>query len=210
MHNFDRFASNQESLAPDYGQGEFDNEYGQGESPLNEMQELELATQLMEATNDAEISKWVGTLFRKIKGAGQKFGASPEGQRLRNTFRQGARGVLQQGIRSGAQYLGRNAADRMDDPYMAYDTQQFANSAGNYYGNQAQDGLNLNPDGDNDQYGAYGDGQEELAREFVRYAADATQRLINSPYRHEYPEQAQRLAITQAARQHMPQMVKGA
>src|SRR5690349_12969318 len=113
MHNFDRFASNQEQPAAEFGQGEFDNEYGQGEAPLNEMQELELANQLLAVTNEAEIGKWVGSLFRKLKGVGQNFAATDEGQQLRNTFRQGARNVLQQGIRSGMQFAGRSLSNNM-------------------------------------------------------------------------------------------------
>jgi hypothetical protein len=205
MHNFNRFAQNQENVSPEYQNGEFADEFAQDEMPLNEMQEMELAAELMEVTNDAELGRWVGKLFSKAKGVGRNFLQSPEGQTLGNTFRRSARQLVQGGTRSLTQYLGRNLANRVQDPRLAQDLNNLGQSAGAAWGNKWTNDLNLDVDGDNDQQGYYGD--EEIAQEFVRFAADAARRYVNSPYRQEYPAQAQRLAMIQSARRHLPQVM---
>lgn len=209
MHNFNRFAQNQENLSSEYQYGEF----AQGESPLNEMQEMELATELMEVTNEAELGQWVGKLFGKLKGIGRNFIKSPEGQQFGNNLRQNVSNTLYGGAQAIGQYANRNIRDNFPDPASGYYLGQSAQALSNWGAQSAGDALGLPPANDQ-QYGGYGDyggygNDGEMALEIVRYAADATRRFANSPYRQEYPEQAQRLAMVQAARRYMPQMVGG-
>lgn len=207
MHNFDRFLPNQESLSSEYGNDEMGNEYAQYESPLNEMHELELAAEFQEISNEAELAKWLGKVFSKVKGISRNFIQSPEGQRLRNDVRQSGRRVLKSGLQNISQYAGRNAQDFIPDPDTGYNLNQTIQSAGNWANNAAVDSMGLDAGYDNPDAG-YTDG-DEVARQYTRFAAETANRYLNNPYRGQYPDAARRMAMVQAARRHMPQLLNG-
>ena len=207
MHNFDRFLPNQENLSPEYGNNEMGDEFTQSESPLHEMHELELAAELQEISNEAEFGKWLGKVFSKVKGIGRNFIQSPEGQRLRNDVRQTGRRLFKSGFQNISQYAGRNAQDFIPDADTGYNVNQTLQSLGNWGNNAAVDGLGLDAGYDNPDAG-YTDG-DEVARQYTRFAAETANRYLNNPYRGQYPDAARRMAMVQAARRHMPELLGG-
>ena len=57
-------------------------EYGQQESPFSENEEEELAAQLLEITDEAELDQFIGGLIKKVAKTARKVIKSPIGQQL--------------------------------------------------------------------------------------------------------------------------------
>ena len=53
-----------------------------GESPFDEVEEMEYATQLLEVTEEAELDQFIGDLFRKAASAAGRVIKSPIGRQL--------------------------------------------------------------------------------------------------------------------------------
>src|SRR6266508_2088562 len=57
-------------------------ETGETESPFSEMQELALASELLEVSSEAELEQFLGGLFNKVAGAASQFARSDTGRAL--------------------------------------------------------------------------------------------------------------------------------
>ena len=57
-------------------------ETGESESPLNEVQEMEAAAELLEVTNEAELEQFLGNLFKKVASGVGGFMKSSTGKAL--------------------------------------------------------------------------------------------------------------------------------
>ncbi|TGE24604.1 hypothetical protein E5K00_05160 [Hymenobacter aquaticus] len=189
-----------ESSAGEYGQEmeqEFGHEYS-GEVSQQESQELEMAYQLLEISNEQELNLFLGDLLSKaasaVKGAATSFVASPTGQSVgkylvdvgRNTLPQlGAQyggqagGAL--GSRAGAALGGRlGPLGAKAGGFLGNQAGKAAGGAvggwagtqaGNWLANNAQRIFNLEFEGLNPE------SQElEIARAYVRFASDVSRR----------------------------------
>ena len=73
MHDLDRTLRSQESEGEMF---ESEQEYewsGEAEMPLNEMQETELAAELLAVSNEEELDHFFGSVFKKIGGLAKRF-----------------------------------------------------------------------------------------------------------------------------------------
>ena len=87
MHDHDRTQLESGFDALETDQFEFTNGaevYGDSEasSPFSESQEMDLASELLALTNDAELDQFLGNLFKKVGGAVGKFMKGPVGRSL--------------------------------------------------------------------------------------------------------------------------------
>ncbi|TGE28825.1 hypothetical protein [Hymenobacter metallicola] len=214
MHNIDRTLQELESSATtgeyensfefesqgEYGQ-EMEQEFGQeyrGEISQQENQELEMAYQLLEISNEQELNLFLGDLLSKaasaVKGAATNFVASPTGQSVgkylvdvgRNTLPQLGAQVGSQaggalGSRAGKALGGRlGPLGAKAGGFLGNQAGKAAGGAvggwagtqaGNWLANNAQRIFNLEFEGLNPE------SQElEIARAYVRFASDVSRR----------------------------------
>ena len=147
-----------------------------------EAQEMELAAQLLEVSNEAELDQFLGGLLSTAARAARSFVRSPTGRALGGVLKSAARQVLPQvGGIVGSAIGGSSGA-------------QLGQRAGRWLGSQFElEGMSSE------------DRELELARAFVRMAGDATriaQRNLHLP-----PTQAATAAVVRAARQSLPGLV---
>lgn len=89
MHNIDR--TNFESTYGEYGEFEQETPRGYaGESPFSEIQEMELAAELLNVQSEAELEQFLGKLIKKAGG----FLKSPIGQQLTGALKGVAKTAL--------------------------------------------------------------------------------------------------------------------
>jgi hypothetical protein len=63
-------------------------------SPFGEMQELQLASELLEVSNEAELEQFLGNLISTVGGAARQFARSDTGQALGGILKDAARQAL--------------------------------------------------------------------------------------------------------------------
>lgn len=190
MHDLDRTVFEAGPLAGEY-EGEYEHEQTfeavlggelEGESgELNEAQEIALANELLEVTNEQELENFLGSLLAKAGGAARRLASSPTGQQLTGILRQAAKKALPVVGRAAGQWVrpGGGAAGA-----------RIAASVGDLFGLELE-GLSAE------------DQEFEVARGFVRFAADAARRAAAAPPAAE-PSAVARTAATAAARSHAP------
>ena len=166
------------------GEGEF---YGNmyGESPFNEAEEMELAADLLNVTNEQELDQFIGKLLSKAKKAIGKFIKSPVGKQLG--------GIIKGAAKSALPILGGIVGNAV-----------LPGAGGAIGGSLASDasetfGLELEGLSQEDQ-------EFEIARQFVRFGGAAVSNASETgtvmP-----PKQAAQAAATSAAQQHAPGML---
>jgi hypothetical protein len=161
---------------------EYEHEYESGE--LHEAQELELASELLEVSNEYELEQFLGNLMSTAAGAARSFINSPTGRQLG--------GVLRQAAKKALPIVGR-AAGEWVRPGGGKAGARLASAAGCLFGLELE-GL------------SHEDREFEVARGYVRFAADATRRAVSSPAGAP-PPQVVASAVTGAARRHAPGLV---
>jgi len=157
--------------------GEFSGEF-QGESPLNEMQEMELAAELLSVTNEEELNQFLGGLIKKAAG----FIKSPVGKALGGVLKGIAKKALP--IVGGA--IGSFVAPGVGTAIGS----SLGSAAGRLFGLELE-GLSNE------------DREFEVARRIVRLGAVAARHAATAP-RHIPPHHVARRAMTVAARRHAP------
>lgn len=153
----------------------------QGESPLNEMQEVELATELLTVTNEAELDQFLGGLVRKVGG----FIKSPVGRALGGILKGVAKRALP--IVGGA--IGSFVAPGVGTAIGS----KLGSMAGKMFGLELE-GLSAE------------DQEYEVARRYVRLASAAARHAATAPA-HIPPHIAARRAVAMAARRFAPGLV---
>lgn len=144
--------------------------------------EMELAGELLEVANEAELEQFLGSLVRSAASAARGFAGSATGRALGGVLKNAARQVLPQigGIVGSA--LGGSSGG------------QLGTSAGRWLGSRFElEALSQE------------DREFELARAFVRTAQDATRIAATAP-----PQAPQRIAtqaVATAAGRHLPGLV---
>jgi len=184
----------------EYGTGEFGNEFGQfqesegnhafetygeynQETPFSEAEEMELAAELLSVSNEAELEQFLGSLFKKAAG----FIKSPIGQQLMGTVK---------GLAKKALPMLGSAVGNMIVPGLGGAIGgKLASAAGSMFGLELE-GL------------SYEDQEFEVAKQIVRLggaaAVNAAQAPSSAP-----PEQVAQQALTTAAQQYAPGLIRG-
>ncbi|QJR38169.1 hypothetical protein HKW67_09330 [Gemmatimonas groenlandica] len=160
---------------------EFEGE-GEYESVFSEEMEAELAAELLEITNEAELNQFLGKL---IKSAGRSLGKvvrGPIGQALGSALKKVAKTALPM---AGAA-LGNLIVPGIGGVIGG----KLASAAGSAFGLELE-GL------------SHEDQEFEVARRYVRLAGAATQGAVAAP-QNASPQRAVQAALSQAARMHAP------
>ncbi len=69
-------------------------EFGEAASPFGEMQEIELASELLEIGSEFELEQFLGNVLNAVGGAARQFASSPTGQALGGILKDAARQAL--------------------------------------------------------------------------------------------------------------------
>ncbi len=156
------------------------------ESPFNETEEVELATQLLEVTDEAELDQFLGSLLRKASRAVGSVIKSPLGQQLG--------GLLKGAIKKALPGVGAAIGGAIPGVGGALGG-QLATQAGHLLGLELE---GLSPE----------DQEFEAAKQLVRFAGAAVQDAASAPPSAAGPAAVARNAVAQAARQHAPGLVR--
>ena len=158
----------------------------EGEVMLSEADEVELASELLEVTNEDELDRFLGKLVsRAVKGVG-KVMKSPIGRALG--------GVLKKAAKVALPIAGKAAGSFFGGPAWAMIGGQLASGAGRLFGLELE-GLSSE------------DAEWEVARRYVRFASSAASRAASAPASAP-PQAAARNAAAAAARRHAPGLLK--
>jgi uncharacterized protein (DUF697 family) len=187
MHDIDRTLNEFGSSEIESGEMEFEFEaetgFGQEiASPFNEIQEMELASELLTLNSEAELNYFLGNLIGKAASAARTFVSSPTGQALGGTLKQAAKKALP--VVGGAigNYFGGSSGANI----------------GSRVGNAAGDLFGLEMEAMNQE-----DREFEVARRFVKFAGATVKRSAQTPAGIQ-PTAAVRQAAAIAAQRYLP------
>ena len=192
MHNLDRTQLEAEQEGFELGHEQGENEQflgdilgaitgGELEVPLQEAQELELASELLEVSNEQELEQFLGEVFRTVGNAAGRFVRSDTGRALG--------GILKDAARQALPVVGRAVGDYVS-PGSGATGARLAQQAGSLLGLELE---GLSPP----------DQEFEAARQFVRFASAAARQASAAP-RNVAPQTAARAAVVAAAHHHAP------
>jgi hypothetical protein len=190
MHDYDRTMGRTNMESFEFQAEEEMNEFEfEGEQELISEEEVnELATELMSATNEQELEQFldglvnrVGDAVRKVGSKAVDFARSPAGQQIGHTLRTVARTALP--------LIAEKVVDRYAPGFGPL-------AGGAVEGIGQAMGLEL-------EGLSHEDRDFEVAKQFVRLAADAAQTAAHAPP-HEDPVLVAKHAMTEAARQYAP------
>ncbi len=185
MHDIDRTQLENEAFERDGSAefGELSSEAGEmGEAPLNESQELELASELLEVTSEEELDRFLGDVFKTVGSAVGQFARSDTGRALG--------GILKNAAKQALPVVG-SAVGRWISPERGGAIgADVATQAGRIFGLELE-GLSAE------------DREFEVARQFVRFASAAARQATAAPPTVP-PLAAARFAASTAARAYAP------
>ena len=140
--------------------GESEEEY-QGEQPLLQEEELnEMAAELLSVTNDRELEQFLGNVIKRVGSAVGSFVRSPVGQQMGGMLK----GVAKQALPMVGQAVGN------------YFAPGIGGTIGGTLGTAASQLFELELEGLSHE-----DRDFEIAKQFVRLAADAAQSAAHAP-----------------------------
>lgn len=160
-------------------------EGGAPDSPFSEEEEMELAAEMLEVQDEAQLDEFLGKLVRKAAGAVRRFARSPVGGHI---FR-----IIKGAARKALPVLGTAAGAALGGPIGANIGGTLAGAAGKAFGLELE---GLSPE----------DQEFEVARRFVRFAGSAAQAATRASTAVAPPVAAMRGAVA-AARRHAPGLV---
>lgn len=162
----------------------FGSQYGSGRAAgvFSEMQEMELATELLSVRNEAEMEQFLGDLIGKAGKAIGGFIKSPVGQALGGVLKSAAKVALP--IAGGA--LGTFVGGPV------------GTALGSSLGSMASNALGLELEGLSNE-----DREFETAKQFVKFAGETVKNALQAPP-HLDPVLVARAAASEAARDHAP------
>ena len=152
------------------------------EGPFSEIEEMELAAELLGVSSEEELDQFLGKLIRKAGQAIGKFAKSPLGGKLL--------GILKGAAKTALPLVGKAAGAFVGGPAGAAIGGKLAAGAGRMFGLELE---GLSPE----------DQEYEVARRFVRFAGAATQNAATAPPNFPPGDAATGAAAT-AARRHAP------
>ncbi|MEQ6342561.1 MAG: hypothetical protein M3A44_13185 [Gammaproteobacteria bacterium] len=176
-------AENYESEQFEFTESEWSGESGE---VFHESELMELATELLEVTNEAELNHFLGSLIRRAGSALGQVVKSPVGQALGGILKGAARQALPMAGSALGGYLGGSSGAQIGG--------QLASGAGRVFGLETE-GL------------SHEDETYEVAKQYVRFAADAVKNAATAPPGD--PRAVAQSAATQAAQRHAPGLLRG-
>lgn len=178
------------------GEGEF---YGEmsGESLFSEAEEMELAAELLNVSNEQELDQFLGGLFktatRALGTAGRaigNFARSPAGRQIGGLVKNAAKSALPRLGQMGGMALGNLIAPGVGGAIGGQLGSQIAPAIGSMFGLELE-GLSQE------------DQEFEIARQIVRFGGAALSNAAEAPP-NTPPQQAARQAAIAAAQQYAP------
>jgi uncharacterized protein (DUF697 family) len=160
---------------------------GEAESPLSETQEMELAAELLEVTSEEELEEFIGDVFKKVAKTVGSAIRSPIGRQLGGILK----GVAKKALPMVGGALGSFVAPGV------------GTAIGSKLGSMASNLFEMETEGMNAEQLEF-----EMARRYVRLAATAAGNAAQAP-RNAPPRRVVQTAVTQAARQHAPGLLRG-
>jgi len=182
-HSNGSFEFNQEFL------GERNGETFEVSDEMNEMQELELAHELLSVSNEQELNMFLGKLIRKAGQAVGNFARSSAGKALG--------GVLKTVAKKALPIAGGALGTFVGGPLGGAIGSKLGSMAGNLFELELE---GLSPE----------DREFEVARAYVRFANAATNQAAHLQRQQPSaaPQAILRTALTQAAQQHAPGLLR--
>jgi hypothetical protein len=175
--------------------GEFDGEFelaeeyeGETEGVFGEAEEMQLAADLLEVSDEQELDQFLGKLIKRASGVVRKVAKTPVGNQLV--------GILKGAARKALPIAGTALGGYLGGPMGAQLGGQLATGAGKFFGLELE-GMSQE------------DREFEVARRFVRFAGDATRRALVAPGGMP-PRAAVRSGVIGAARRHAPGLLRPA
>jgi hypothetical protein len=158
---------------------------GEMEGVFDEAEEMELAAELLDVSNEAELDQFLGNLLRKASKAASKAISSPMGRALGGMLKQ----VAKQGLGAAGGALGNLVLPGVGGAMGS----QAASNLGSMFGLELE-GMSLE------------DQEFEVARRIVRLGGGAVENL-DPNLAAEAPQAAAQAAVLTAAQQHAPGLV---
>lgn len=208
MHDIDRTQLEMEWETGPYGDGEYESDgyevgyspelygetydeaYGEiyeeigGDGPLGEADELEMAADLLEVMDEAELDQFLGSLFKKAAGL------------LPPAIRRPLGGILKGAAKKFLPVAGAALGNLVAPGVGGRIGSSLASQAGRLFGLELE---GLSPE----------DQEFEIARQFVRTASEAARQAAAAPAGMS-PQMVAQQAFTAAAQKHAPGLVRGA
>ncbi|SCZ84562.1 hypothetical protein [Nitrosomonas mobilis] len=191
MHDIDRTTL---ETSPELENYEFEQyeggetEWGAETGVFSEAEAMELAAELLEISNEAELEQFLGSLIKKAGQAAGQFIKSPVGQQLGGLLKGAAKKALPMVGSTIGGYFGGSSGAKIGS--------QAASTAGRIFGLELE-GLSLE------------DQEYETAKSFVQFAGTAAKNAASAP-RTANPRAVAQSAVLAAARQLAPGLVSGA
>jgi len=157
MHDIDRTQLEFQPYAPGETVSE---EAGAFESPLTEGQEIELASEFLEISNEQQLEQFLGNLMQTVGGAVGRFASSDTGRALGGILKGAARQALPVVGRAVGQWVRPDGGGAIGA--------NIASQAGRLFGLELE-GLSSE------------DQEFEVARQFVRFAGAAAKQASVAP-----------------------------
>jgi hypothetical protein len=161
-------------------------EFGEQEYPFNEVEEEELAAQLLEITDEAELDQFIGGLIKKVSKAARRVIKTPLGRNLGGFIK----GAIKKALPIAGGAIGGAIAPGSGSAIGS----RLASTAGRIFG------FELETLGEEEQ-------EFEVARRLVRLAGTAVQNAAQSPAATSNPQAAAKAAVVSAAKAHAPGLV---
>lgn len=158
-------------------------EFGQQETPFNEVEEEELAAQLLEITEEEELDQFIGGLIKKVSKAARGVIKSPLGRSLG--------GLLKGAIKKGLPIAGGAIGGMIAPGAGSAIGSRLASSAGQIFGLELE-----SLDSEEQEF--------EVARKLVRLAGTAVQNAVQAPAGTADPQATAKAAVVAAAKTHAP------
>ena len=190
MHDIDRTLTEFEPEMEEYfetDQSEFEEyEYGDSEGVFDEATEMDMASELLAVSDEAELDQFLGGLIKKAGRAIGKFVKTPTGQALKGILK----GAAKKYLPTVAGALGT----AFGGPVGAALGSQLTSLAGRAFGLELE---GLSPE----------DQEFETAKQYVRWAGEAAKNAaLTSPAAD--PVTAAKSAAVTAAQQHAPGLLR--
>ncbi len=150
--------------------------YAELESPFDEAEEMELAAQLLEIQDEAELNQFIGDLFKKVRRVVGRMAKSQIGGMLKNV------------AKTALPFVGGALGSFMPIPGVG-------TAVGTALGSAVSTALEAEMEGIEPE-----DQEFELARRFVRLAGTAARQVAQTPPTVD-PQKAAQAAVMAAARQ---------
>jgi hypothetical protein len=164
----------------------FANETEEEYQNLDEMEQLELAAELLEVSNEDELENFLGDVFHTIGKGISSFANSSTGKALG--------GILKSAAKQALPVLGGAAGGIIGGPLGA--------TVGSWAADKAGQVMGLELEGLSDE-----DKQFEVAQQFIKLAGDATAKA-ETAHGTAPPEVVARNAFIEAAKQHAPGLIR--